>query len=95
MYLVEVGVRVMPCRPILLPMVRRERRIGAEIRRQRRPFPVVGARHELVLRHGCVEHTVLHRHKNICQPCYTTLSSGLVSPKSLPRFLTDVRDMKK
>ena len=63
MYLVEVGMRVMPGRPILLPMVRRERRIGAEIRRQRRPFPVVGPRHELVLRHGCVEHTVLRRHK--------------------------------
>ena len=95
MYLVEVGVGVMPGRPILLPMVRRERRIGAEIRRQRRPFPVIGARHKLVLRHGCVEHTVLRRHKNMCQPCYTTISSGLFSPKNLPSFLTNVRDPKK
>ena len=95
MYLVEVGVRVMPGRPILLPMVRRERRIGAEVRRQRRPFPVVGPRHELVLRHGCVEHTVLRRHKYVLSHATTTISSGLFSPKNLPRFLTNVRDVKK
>ena len=94
MYLVEVGVRVMPGRPILLPMVRRERRIGAEIGGQRRPFPVVGASHELVLRHGCVEHTVLRHNENILSRVTTTISSGL-SPKNLPRFLTDVRDLKK